>query len=445
MDDLVNGFTGFANRKAGDGPRYAEPTAAERATRKETKKFNPDTLKLTPGQDRRWAWVDVDLEAIKHNVTMLKRHVDRRMLLADVSANAFGHGAAEVAKAALQAGANYLGVSTVDEGIQLREALVNAPILLLTQPPASAIPLLLAYMIEPSVCTPEFAIAYGETADEYGVRAPYHLVVNTGMNDVGVRWDEAVELLRQIEFHRALKLKGTYTNLATTRAAEPEGLDMMMQRQRFEECLAQIQAAGMNPGIVHATDSAGAIRLPDTWYDMVRAGTALYGLHACNDTFTMIDLVPAMSVKARIVDAKVPPMGDFVGRGAKHRCTGNSTICTIPIGFADGLPKALSGNMDVLYAGQRVAQVGEISADRCMFECSLRARLHQQRLNPQVGEEVVLVGKQGSVEITLDELAQRARVENYEMATMLGSMRLAHVYTQSGVARHGVALGVASR
>ena len=159
---------------------------------------------------------------------------------------------------------DYLGVATVDEAIELREALVNAPILVLSQPPLSAIPLLLAYKVMPSVYTPEFAIQYAETADAYGMKAPCHLAVNTGMNRIGVRHDEVVEFMGQVSFHRALDLVGTFTHFATADPAET--LDFQIQVKRFIEAVTALNVAGFNPGIVHAANTAAAIRYPDVHF-----------------------------------------------------------------------------------------------------------------------------------------------------------------------------------
>ncbi|MCI8425065.1 MAG: hypothetical protein HFJ72_05320, partial [Adlercreutzia sp.] len=148
--------------------------------------FDPDKLATIPEADRRWSWVEIDLNAIRHNASTVKHRLNPgTLLMAVVKADGYGHGAVQCAKTALNSGAEYLGVATVDEAIALREAYVNAPILVLGEPPATAIPLLLAYKIMPSVYTAEFAIRYGEAADAFGVRAPFHLKVNTGMNRIG--------------------------------------------------------------------------------------------------------------------------------------------------------------------------------------------------------------------------------------------------------------------
>ena len=331
--DLPNGFTGFSQRR--------------------------------PNVDRRWSWTEIDLNAIRHNTSAVKQRIDNGVrLMAVVKADGYGHGAVRCAKTALNSGADYLGVATVNEAIELREALVNAPILVLSQPPETAIPLLLAYKVMPSVYTSEFAIQYAEAADAYGVRAPYHLAVNTGMNRIGVRHDEVVEFMGQVSFHRALDLVGTFTHFATADSAET--LDFQIQVKRFIEAVTALRTAGVNPGIVHAANSAAAIRYPDVQFDMVRLGIAMYGLH-------------------------------------------------------------LSGRTDVILKGQRCHQVGNICMDQCMFEVDLRVYGSRRRLDPMIGDEVLLVGREGDSVITLDDMANTLGTINYELACGF-SLRMPRVY-----------------
>ena len=224
MQDLPNGFTGFANRPKNSVANYRNASAANHASSRQSGAFtgsaingssnyqysrshasHPSNITDAPTKeelaaiderDRRWAWVEIDRSAIQYNVMQTKRLLPNSCrLMAVVKADAYGHGALEVAKAACSAGASYLGVATVDEGIELREAGMREPILILSQPPAEAIPLLLYYQIRPAVYTSEFAIAYAEAADAQGIKAPYHLAINSGMNRIGVRFNNVVEFL----------------------------------------------------------------------------------------------------------------------------------------------------------------------------------------------------------------------------------------------------------
>lgn len=417
----ANGF-GLAPRSnaAADILRFAEAGTANSGK----PRFDPDKLARIPEVDRRWSWVEIDLNAIRHNASVVKHSLrPGTRLMAVVKADAYGHGAVQCAKTALNSGAEYLGVATVDEAIQLREALVNAPILVLGQPPETAIPLLLAYKIMPSVYTAEFAIAYGEAADAFGSRAPFHLKVNTGMNRIGVRYDEVVDFVRQISFHRALDMEGTFTHFAT--ADCPGTIDFDRQVKRFAEAVNALRAAGINPGIVHAANSAAAIRYPDVQLDMVRLGISLYGFYPCPEAYPLIELKPAMAVKARITDVKTLPVGEGVSYGLHYRSPGAVKVCTLPIGYADGFRRGLSGRTDVLLGGRRFHQVGNICMDQCMFEVNLRQR---NDLDPQIGDEVTIVGEQGEASVTIDQMAETLGTIQHEVAIGFGCSRLPRIY-----------------
>ncbi len=389
--------------------------------------FDPDKLAQIGEVDRRCAWVEVDLSQFRRNCVAVRSRVQRGVrMMAVVKADAYGHGAARCAKMALNSGAEYLGVATVDEGIELREALINAPVLVLSEPPIASIPLLLAYKIMPSVYSAEFAIQYAEAADSIGLRAPFHLKVNTGMNRIGVRYDEIVPFMHQVGFHRALDLVGTYTSFATS--ADSETLDFHIQAKRFAEAVNALRAANISPGIVHAADSAATIRYPEVHCDMVRVGSALFGFHPCPETYPLIDLAPAMSVHARIVDARVVPMSEGVGRGLRYRSPGSVRICTVPVGYGDGLRRALSGNVEFIVDGMAFRQVGEISMDQCMFEVDMRSYGTRRRVDPQIGDEVIIAGVAGDAVASLDDMAAKLGCDPTELTIGFGCSRLSRIY-----------------
>ena len=371
--------------------------------------FDMDKVDAISETDERWAWVEIDLSAIRHNVLEAKHHLSQgTRLLAVVKADAYGHGAVAVAKMALNSGAEYLAVATVPEAVSLRKAGITAP------PPATSIPVLLAYRILPSIYDAEFAIAYAEMADLHNMRAPFHLAMNTGMNRIGVRYDQVVEFMQQVAFHRALELVGTFTHFAT--ADGEDTLDFQIQVRRFNEAIQNMRAAGIDPGIVHCANSAALYRYPEVHFDMARLGISLYGFHACPETYAICDLKPAMSVHARITDTRLVPPSEGVSYGLNYRSPGSVKICTVPLGYADGLVRGLSGNTDFLLNGRRVRQVGNICMDQCMFEVDLRSYGTKSRLDPQVGDEVIIVGAQGDLEVTIDEMAAKLNTIQHEIA-----------------------------
>lgn len=392
--------------------------------------FDPDKLARIPEQDRRWSWVEVDLSAIRHNTQAVRSRLAHGVrLMAVVKADAYGHGAVPVAKMALNSGADYLGVATVDEAIQLREALIGAPILVLSQPPAEAIPLLLGYKVMPAIYTADFAIAYAEAADAFGISAPFHLAVNTGMNRIGVRWDQVTEFMRQIDFHRALELVGTFTHFATADCTQT--LDFQIQTKRFLEALSALRMAGVDPGIVHAANSAAAIRFPDVHFDMVRLGISLYGFYPCNETLTMINLKPAMAVYARISDVRTVPLSDGVSYGLHYRSRGPQTkICTIPIGYADGLRRSLSSRVRFLYNGALMNQVGNICMDQCMFEVDPYAHGLRDRHEPAIGDLVTIIGGDGDNVCTVEGMCELLNTIPHEVCIDFGTSRMPRLYRQ---------------
>lgn len=446
MQDLPNGFTGFANRHKKSATNYQssyrtqstvgnQPAqrsnyqySRDREARKKDAEehFTEEEVNAIDAYDRRWAWVEIDKSAIQYNVMQTKRllHSSCR-LMAVVKADAYGHGAVEVAKTACSAGASYLGVATVDEAIELRQAGLNDPILILAQPPISSIPLLLFYHVFPSIYTAEFAIAYGETADAQGLRAPYHLAINTGMNRIGVRYDEVVAFLSQIGFHRALELEGCFTHFAT--ADSPETLDFQIQINHFVEAMRAVETAGINPGIVHCDNSAATYRYPKTNFDMVRLGIAMYGYQPAADTHRIVDLRGAMTVRARITQVASVPMSEGVSYGMNYRSPGSVKICTVPLGYADGLMRLLSGKIDFAFQDRAVRQVGNICMDQCMFEVDLRPRSTMPTLDPHIGDEVIIAGPHNRVDCSIATMANRAATLPHELVCNF-SRRLPRFY-----------------
>ena len=379
------------------------------------------------GDVMRDAWVEVDLGALRSNFFNIKNTLAPSVkVLAVVKADAYGHGAKTCAKTLDATGADYFGVATVAEGIELREAGITKPILILSQPPKSAVLALVEHDIMPSVYDAQFAIQYGEAADARGKKAPYHLAVNTGMNRIGVSWSEVIDFLKLISFHRALELDGIFTHFAT--ADEVDTLEFERQATRFEKAIDSCKAAGVDTGIVHCANSASVLKYPEVHYDMVRPGIILYGLKPSPETIPEIDLKPVMSVKARITDVRSVPVGEGVSYGLRYRSRGFAKICTIPIGYADGLHRSISGKIDFLLAGKRHPQVGRICMDQCMFEVELRHLSLERGADPEPGQLVTIIGEDGGSTITLDEMAEIADTINYELACDFGAMRLDRVY-----------------
>ena len=375
----------------------------------------------------RGAWVEIDLDAIAFNTKQARAAIGPRcQLMAVVKADAYGHGAVQCARASLAAGADRLGVATVEEGVELRRAGISEPILILAEPPQRTIDLIVAYDLTPAVHTAEFALAYAEAADLLGKIAPFHLAVDTGMNRIGVFYLDVVDFIHQINFHRALKYEGTFTHFATADCADD--WDFRIQVQRFEEALALLREAGIRPGIVHAANSASIFRYPQVHYDMVRLGICLYGLSSSPETAHLVELKPAMSVHAQVSYVKQPQMGEGVSYGMNYRVGKQVQIATLPLGYADGVRRELtSKGFKVLCNGRQCRQVGNICMDQMMVEIPLGLSVRGEAGGAEIGDEVVIIGRQGDLELTVDTMAQALGTINHEITCLFG-LRLPRIY-----------------
>lgn len=373
----------------------------------------------------RWAWVEIDQGALRRNTRAFKNLLGYgKRLCCVVKADAYGHGAVQCAKIMHATGADMFAVATVSEGVQLREGGIKSPILVLNEPPIDACDTLLEYQIMPSVYSSEFALAYGERAVEMGCVGKYHMAIETGMNRIGVHFTDVLEFRREIDFHRGIECDGVFTHFAT--ADDPDGWDYRLQCTRFSEAVAAMKDAGFECGIVHCSNTPASMLDHSMQFDMIRAGIGLYGLQPCEKSASIMPLEPVMSVRARVTRTIHPAMGEGVGYGFTFRVPrARVQVCTIPIGYADGLSRTLSNKMDVLYRGQRIRQVGNICMDQCMV--AIQQTPARQMPEAEVGDLITIVGKDGDAVITVDEMARLRGTINYEVACGFG-MRLEKVY-----------------
>ena len=376
------------------------------------------------GPDDRWSWVEVNLAALRRNTAAFKRRLERGVqMMCVVKADAYGHGAVPCAKTMHAAGASQFAVATVSEGVALREAGIGWPILILSEPPASCVRTLVEYDLMPAVYTADFALALGEAAASAGRVARYHLALDTGMTRIGVRREDAVELRRTIDFHRGLECAGTFTHFAT--ADMLDDWDFALQLNRFTETIEALRGAGLDTGLVHCDNTPGTILHPECHFDMCRVGVGLYGLHPAETTYDQIDLEPVMSVRGRVVRVIYPNVGDGVGYGLTWRVPRkNIQVATVPIGYADGLARELSNQMDVLVDGTRCRQVGNICMDQFMFAVDVNTTRSYRPTRPiEYGDVVTILGADGKERITAEEMAGLRNTINYEVVCDFG-MRL---------------------
>lgn len=369
---------------------------------------------------QRASWVEVNRAAIRHNTRTLKRMVGDSRLLAVVKANGYGHGAVTVAEAALAAGADGLCVALVQEGVELRRAGIENPILVLSEQPLDQLDELLAHGLIPTAYSIRYIDALTEAARRHDVIAhEVHLKIDTGMHRVGAAPDSIVELAGRIVARSPqLSLGGVFTHLATADQPDPTFTDH--QIDLFDRALADLQRAGIDPGWVHIANSAGAIAHPRARRDMVRVGIALYGIAPdVSMTDLCADLQPAMALRSRVSFMKRVAAGEGVSYGLRYRFTRPANVATIPIGYADGVPRQLGlVGGEVLIRGVRRPIVGVVTMDQLMVDCGDD--------DVAVGDEVVLIGAQGNDQITANEWGGLLGTIGYEVACGL-SARLPRV------------------
>ncbi|WP_066425347.1 alanine racemase [Anabaena sp. 4-3] len=356
------------------------------------------------------AWVEIDLGALSYNIQQIKQFLSpRTQLMAVVKADAYGHGAVTVAQTVLQAGASWLGVATVPEGIQLREAGIKAPILILgaTYTPEQ-IHAIAHWHLQPTIGSPKQALIFSNTLEtiEYGSPLPVHIKLDTGMSRLGTNWEQAGEFVQLVESLPRLEIASVYSHLAT--ADSPDPAIMLEQHRRFEEAIAQIHALGIKIKSLHLANSAATLTNRGLHYDMVRVGLAVYGLYPAPHLQPTIKLKPVLQLNARVTHVKTIAAGTGVSYGHQFIAPREMRLAVVGIGYADGVPRNLSNKMHVLIRGQRVPQIGAITMDQLMIDVSTVPDV-------QEGEIVTLLGEQGKERILADDWAETLNTISWEI------------------------------
>jgi alanine racemase len=366
-------------------------------------------------------WSEVDLDAVRANVRGLCRLVAPAAVLAVVKANGYGHGAVQVARAALDAGAPWLGVARVEEGVQLRGHGVDAPILLLSEAPLSAAEAVVTNSITPVVYTESGVDALAKAVAAYGgrERLSVHLKIDTGMHRVGCDPEHAHALAERIAASSELDLAGVCTHLAV--ADDPSDPYTASQLGQFTAALDALRADGHDPGLVHAANSAAALGRPDAHYDLVRIGIAAYGLPPSPAFADVLSLRPALSLHARVMMVRELSAGERLSYGLRYELPQRGRIATVSAGYADGVPRSLGlRGGEVLIGGRRHPIAGLVTMDQLMVDVG--------DTPVEAGDEVVLIGRQGDAEITAADWARLLDTISYEVVTGIGA-RVPRTYT----------------
>ena len=362
----------------------------------------------------------IDAAAIAENVRVLRQRVAPAAVCAVVKADGYGHGAVAGAQAALHAGATWLAVALVEEAIELRLHGVRAPILVLSEFPRGAGTAIIANALTATVYSHERIAEMSEAAAVTGVAAAVHLKVDTGMRRVGAQPGDALTLASAISSDPHLSLGGTFTHFAVS--DEPSNPFTSLQHQRFIGILTELRRAGIDPGIVHAANSGGGIVHSASHLDMVRFGVSIYGNSpdAALDCASFgVSLTPVLTLRSEVSHVKVVRAGEAVSYGLIWTAPTDRVIATVPIGYADGVPRRLGPlGMPVLLGGRRCPIVGRVTMDQILIDAGPAGAIDPAGFKkPQVsrGDEVVLLGSQGTERITPDEWALALDTISYEI------------------------------
>ncbi len=385
-----------------------------------TLSYDRDRLRRCSQADYQRAWVTIDRAALAHNTRQLRQWLPPgTQLMAVVKADAYGHGALPVAETVLAAGAAWLAVATSQEGLHLRQAGIEAPILVLGAIHAPAeIEAVAAWNLQPTLCTPQQALIFSETLAQRRQSLPVHLNLDTGMSRLGMPWTQALEFVQLVQQLPYLELASVYSHLAT--ADEPDPTFLRVQHQRFEQAIAQLRAHGIQPPLLHLANSAATLRDRALHYDLVRVGLALYGLYPAPELQSVLPLKPVLQVKARVTQVKTLAAGTGVSYGQRYIAPREHRIAVVGIGYADGVPRNLSNRLQALVRGQRLPQIGAVTMDQLMLDASALPDL-------QPGEVVTLLGRDGKEVIAAEDWAAALGTISWEILCGF-KQRLPRVY-----------------
>ena len=369
------------------------------------------------------SWVEVDLDAIRENVRVVRGTLDAGcQIMAVVKAQAYGHGAVAVSTAALEAGASWLAVARVREGVQLRNAGIGAPVLVLGPMAPSEVSTLVENDLRPTLVSLQQAIAVSEASQRASKVVPVHLKVDTGLSRYGVPAAEVVQWLASAASLPGLHLEGLCSHFAT--ADEEDRSFAESQLLAFERARDGLEQAGFRFRVVHMAASAAILGIAESHLDMVRIGLSLYGLYPSPHLVPRAALRPALSLQGRIARVFRLQPGQSIGYGRTFVADRPMQVALVPIGYADGLPRSHSNRGVLLVKGKRAPIIGRVSMDQCVVDVTGFGSIHE-------GAPAVAIGVQGDDEISCDEFARRSGTISYEVVTSLG-YRLPRVYRSGG-------------
>lgn len=357
-------------------------------------------------QPSQTTWVDVDKSSIAHNVRLLRKMVPSSVaLMAVVKSDAYGHGAIATAMTALANGASYLGVSSLTEALELRDAGIVAPVLVLGYTPVHTVRQAIRHGVTLTMYDIDMARSYNQVAREMDSSLKVHVKIDTGMGRMGVLPEMSISFFRSLLNLRHLDVEGVFTHFSMS---DEDPVYTAEQLRVFKSVVNPLRGNGFNFKYIHAANSAAILTVPDAYLDMVRAGIALYGLSPSEMVPIPEDFRPAMSWKTVVAQVKTLPPDHPVGYGQTFRTTQTTQVAVLPVGYAHGLRRMPYNWGEVLVHGQRAPIIGRVSMEKSSINIT-------HIPNVTIGDEVVLLGKQGNEEITADDVGQRLGTNNYEV------------------------------
>ena len=361
-------------------------------------------------------WLEIDLNALKNNVAEVIRMTGREVM-AVIKANGYGHGMRPIAQACVAGGATWCGVARIEEALALRRAGISNRILVLGFTPASKIPDAIEHNITIALFNAELAQTYLEYVRIHGGTLRAHVKVETGMGRLGMPVEVVAPFLRALK-NSPIQEEGIFTHFA--RADEPDSDSTPAQIRLFNSLLTDLEQQGLKPGVVHAANSAGILNFPSSYYDLTRPGDLIMGMSPIEGKPLPAQFKPVLTWKARLISLRTFPAGQGISYGSKYVTTKDERIGVIPIGYGDGFRRV--DGQQVLVGGKRVNIVGRVCMDQCMLQLDSVPEV-------KIGDEVVLVGRQGAEFISIDEVAQRWGTINYEVVCGLAE-RLPRIYIE---------------
>ncbi len=372
--------------------------------------------------ETRPVWAEINLDHLAHNIREVRRVTAKQTkIMAVIKADGYGHGASAIGRTLLDNGADYFAVATLSEAIRLRSNYPNTPILILGYTPNERVVDVVRHQLTQTIYNFEQAQFYNQYAKNHQTTIKVHLKIDTGMSRLGILWnDQTGEAVRCFGFDN-LNVEGVYTHFA--RADEVDKTFTHLQVSRYLDVVKQIEDAGYKIAIKHVSNSAAIIDLPQYNFDMVRAGIMLYGSYPSGDVnVDKVNLKEVMSLRARVANVKALPPGIGISYGHKYSTNDEQIIATLPLGYADGFTRMLSGKTDVLHNGVRLPIVGRICMDQCMIAANCDVK---------IGDVVTLFGQDKRTFKSIDELASVLNTINYEIVCMIGK-RIPRAYFSAG-------------